>query len=59
MNSKIITDKKDFKLYPYNYRMVEYVEIQPKNNIKEPNEGEKNKIKSLKILFYKPISRVQ
>ena len=63
MNSKIIINLSDFDLYPYNYRMIEYIVVE-KNTTQEAEENttqevEEKKIKNLKIHFYKTISRVQ
>ncbi len=62
MNSKKLLNKEQYKDFPYNYRLIEIIEI----NEKEQSSNEKKTIEIPKIqssdyakFFYKPISRIQ
>lgn len=59
MNSKMLIDKKDYKYFPYNYRLIEIVKREETIKEQQTVEIKKTQTNNFKQFFYKPISRVQ
>lgn len=59
MNSKKLIEQKDFKIFPYNYRLIDVIKIDKQIVEKKTVEIEKTQSNNHQQFFYKPISRVQ
>lgn len=59
MNSKKLIEEKDYKFFPYNYRLIDVIKIDKPIIEKKIVEIKKTQSNNYQQFFYKPISRVQ